>query len=132
MIGIFGVGGKRAAVALGERVEIKTRYKKEKTLQLDLTSDWLLESDEWTLPVYEVPDLAPGTTTVDVMKFRQSFNAEDVDLIQMYLGETYDWFIRNGCVIKLNGVPVEPISFDKWAYPPGCPTYGSFPAARLQ
>lgn len=119
VIGIFGVGGKRAAVALGERVEIKTRYKKEKSLQLDLTSDWLLESEEWTLPVYEVPDLTPGTTTVDVTKLRQSFNAEDVNLIQSHLGETYDWFIRNGCVIKLNGVPVEPISFDKWAYPPG-------------
>jgi hypothetical protein len=29
VIGIFGVGGKRTAVALGERVEIKTRYKRE-------------------------------------------------------------------------------------------------------
>jgi hypothetical protein len=41
VIGIFGVGGKRAAVALGERVEIKTRFKKDKSLQIDLTSDWL-------------------------------------------------------------------------------------------
>jgi hypothetical protein len=75
VIGIFGVGGKRAAVALGERVEIKTRFKKEKSLQIDLTSDWLLESDEWTLPVYEIPDITPGCTIVDVSKLRQSFNA---------------------------------------------------------
>ena len=119
LIGIFGVGGKRAAVALGERVEIKTRYKNEKSLQIDLTSDWLLESDEWTLPVYEVPDLAPGTTTVDVSKLRQSFNGEDVDLIGIHLGETYDWFIRNNCEIRLNGTPIKPVSFNKWAYPPG-------------
>jgi hypothetical protein len=73
VIGIFGVGGKRAAVALGERVEIKTRYKKEKSLQIDLTSDWLAAPGEWKLPVYEVPDLAPGCTIVDVSKLRQTF-----------------------------------------------------------
>jgi hypothetical protein len=127
VIGIFGVGGKRAAVALGERVEIKTRYKKEKSLQIDLTSDWLLESDEWTLPVYEIPDLIPGTTTVDVSKLRQSFSADDVELIRTSLGETYDWFIRNNCEIKLNGKAVKPISFSTWAYPPGFePQEGTF------
>lgn len=119
VVGIFGVGGKRAAVALGERVEIKTRFKKEKSLQIDLTSDWLLESDEWTLPVYEIPDLPPGCTIVDVSKLRQSFNDEDVELIRRQLGETYDWFIRAGCEIKLNGKAVAPVAFDAWAYPPG-------------
>jgi HSP90 family molecular chaperone len=28
LIGIFGVGGKRASIALGEHVEIRTRYKR--------------------------------------------------------------------------------------------------------
>jgi hypothetical protein len=41
------------------------------------------------------------------------------ELIRTHLGETYDWFIRSGCEIKLNGMPIKPISFDKWAYPPG-------------
>jgi hypothetical protein len=36
VIDIFGVGGKREAVELGERVEIKTRYKKEKSLHTKL------------------------------------------------------------------------------------------------
>jgi hypothetical protein len=43
--GMFGVGGKRAAVALGERVEITTGFRREKSLQLDLTSEWLTQ---WT------------------------------------------------------------------------------------
>lgn len=118
VIGIFGVGGKRAAVALGERVEIKTRYKKEKSLQIDLTSDWLAEPGEWTLPVYEVPDLSPGCTIVDVSKLRQPFDGDEVEVVRVHLSETYDWFIRNGCEIKLNGTPIKPVSFDKWAYPP--------------
>jgi Histidine kinase-, DNA gyrase B-, and HSP90-like ATPase len=118
-IGIFGVGGKRAAVALGERVEIKTRYKKEKSLQIDLTSEWLTEPGEWKLPVYEVPDLSPGCTIVDISKLRQSFDEDEVEVVREHLSETYNWFIRNGCTIRLNGTPVKPVSFDSWAYPPG-------------
>jgi hypothetical protein len=118
-IGIFGVGGKRAAVALGERVEIKTRYKKEKSLQIDLTSEWLTEPGEWKLPVYEVPDLSPGCTIVDISKLRQSFDEDEVEVVREHLSETYNWFIRNGCTIRLNGTPVNPVSFDSWAYPPG-------------
>lgn len=33
VIGVFGVDSKRAAVALGERVEIRTRYRKQKTFR---------------------------------------------------------------------------------------------------
>jgi hypothetical protein len=33
--------------------------------------------------------------------------------------ETYDWFLQiDDCVIKLNGVKVEPRAFEAWAYPP--------------
>jgi hypothetical protein len=38
LIGIFGVGSKRAGIALGEHVEIRTRYRKERSLQLDITA----------------------------------------------------------------------------------------------
>ena len=119
LIGIFGVGGKRAAVALGERVEIRTRFKKEKSLQIDLTTEWLQEPGEWMLPVYEVPDLPVGCTVVDVSKVRQTFDKDDVEVIRAHLGETYSWYISNGCEIRLNGEAVKPITFDHWAYPPG-------------
>src|SRR5438552_3952333 len=36
LIGIFGVGGKRAAVALGEQVEIRTRFRSERTFEIDI------------------------------------------------------------------------------------------------
>jgi len=130
VIGIFGVGGKRAAIALGERVEIKTRYKKEKSIQIDLTSEWLNQQGEWGLPIYEVPDLDPGCTTVDVSKLRQSFDTDDVEIVRKHLGETYDWYLRSGCEIRLNGIGVKPIGFEKWAYPPGFePQEASFPIA---
>jgi hypothetical protein len=104
---------------LGERVEIKTRHKREKSIQIDITSEWLAEQGAWDLPIYEVPDLDPGCTLVDVSKLRQSFTPEDVESVRTHLSETYDWYLRNGCEIRLNGTAVPPTSFEKWAYPPG-------------
>ena len=64
-IGIFGVGGKRAGIALGERVEIRTRYGKKKSLLIELNNEWIGSSD-WHLEIFEIPDIKPSTTTVDI------------------------------------------------------------------
>jgi hypothetical protein len=117
LIGIFGVGGKRAGIALGELVEIRTRINNGKSIQIDLTKEWV-ESPSWDLDIYEVPDLDCGTTTVDITKVRQGFDKDDVEDIRRHLGETYSWFIKQGCEIELNGTAILPITFDAWAYPP--------------
>lgn len=116
-IGIFGVGGKRAGVALGELVEIRTRHGNEASLQIDITQEWI-ENASWDLDIFEIPDIAPGTTTVDISKVRQGFDADDVDEIRAHLGETYAWFLGQGCTIELNEEAVEPVNFEGWAYPP--------------
>lgn len=120
IIGIFGVGGKRAGIALGRNVEIRTRYKKEKSLQIDLTEEWL-SSDDWHLAAYEIPDVPAGTTSVEISKLRQQFDEDEIDEIRVHLGETYNWFIDQGCTITLNEIPVEGVSFEAWAYPPSYP-----------
>lgn len=120
LIGIFGVGGKRAGVALGELVEIRTRYKKEKSLQIDLSAEWI-ESSSWEIDIYEIPPIAPSTTTVDITKVRQGFDKSDVEHIRQHLGETYSWFIKEGCSIVLNDSPIIPLHFDSWAHPPAHP-----------
>jgi len=120
VIGIFGVGGKRASIALGEHVEIKTRHRNKETFQLDITRDWL-EIDDWQLPVYTIPSIEPGTTTVEISKLRKPFLADDIPELRGHLGETYAWFLRNGCTLALNGTPVLPREFDHWAYPPDYP-----------
>jgi len=116
-IGIFGVGGKRAGVALGELVEIRTRRAKESSLQIDLTKEWV-EHPDWDLDIYQIPDIEPGTTTVDITKVRQGFDEDDVKAMRLHLGETYGWFMQHGCEIILNGQVVEPVGFEDWAYPP--------------
>jgi histidine kinase/DNA gyrase B/HSP90-like ATPase len=68
-IGIFGVGTKRAVVALAQDIKITTRCGEEKTYQVDFDEKWLQEED-WELPLYQVDDIRPGTTLVELQKLR--------------------------------------------------------------
>lgn len=116
-IGIFGVGGKRAGVALGELVEIRTRHENDNTIQIDLNKEWI-ESTSWDLDIYEIPNIDPRTTIVDITKLRQGFSTDDIDEVYQHLGETYGRFISMGCEITLNRKKVLPLVFDAWAFPP--------------
>jgi hypothetical protein len=87
-------------------------------MELDVTKEWL-EAEDWHLPAYQIPDLSAGTTRVDISRLRKPFTEEDVEEIRVHLGETYDWFLRKGCVIEVNGSAVKPKAFDRWAFPKG-------------
>jgi len=117
VIGIFGVGGKRASIALGEHVEIRTRYGKEPACEIDITKQWL-SVDDWEMPAYLIPDdFPPSTTSVEISHLRKPFNQHDVDRIREHIGATYSWFIKNGCYIEVNDHAISPKTFDHWAYP---------------
>jgi hypothetical protein len=118
VIGIFGVGSKRAGIALGEHVEIRTRFRSEKSYELNLTPEWLA-SEDWRLAAYEIPDIERGTTQVVISKLRRPFVSTDIGALRVHFGETYSWFLQNGCTIEVNGSPLEPINFEKWSYPEG-------------
>jgi len=118
LIGIFGVGGKRAAVALGEHVEIRTRQGTGRSLQIEITNDWL-GIDDWAIDAYEVAEIRPNSTVVDISKVRQNFSSNDVEVIRRRLGETYSWFLSNGCSVRVNDQPISAVAFNAWAYPPG-------------
>jgi len=118
LIGVFGVGAKRAAIALAENIEIRTRYGNGRTHELDITRQWI-ESDDWNLPAYEIPDISERTTEIDLSYLRKPMSEADVDDLRVHIGNTYSWFIKQGSTIKLNGEPVAPIEFETWAFPPG-------------
>jgi len=46
LIGVFGVGNKRAAIALAENIEIRIRHENGKTHELDIAKQWI-ESEDW-------------------------------------------------------------------------------------
>lgn len=118
LIGNFGVGGKRASVALGELVTITSRHKKQDSFQIVIDKDWLADED-WRIDVNRVPNLEPQTTQVSISEVRQSFSQSDLDDLYKHLEATYATFISQGCRIFLNGDPVGVTVFDTWAYPPG-------------
>jgi len=126
IIGIFGVGSKRAVVALGERVEIRTRAKGSGTYQLDITPQWL-QSTDWEMPIYEVPDISQSRTEIHISHLRSQLGEEDIHDVSEHLSETYADFLGEQCIIRINGKEMKPHSFDMWAYPPGFePKFAAF------
>lgn len=126
LIGNFGVGGKRAGIALGERVEIQTRCGIAESLEFEITDKWL-RRDDWFVEVHPCEELPENSTTVRITQLRQGFDSNHTSELLRRLAETYANFIGNQCRIRLNGVELEPIRFDTWAYPPDYePVKGEF------
>ena len=120
-IGIFGVGTKRAVVALAQDVKITTRFPKEKTYQIDFDDNWL-NDDDWELPLYEVDQIPEGKTVVELQKLRSPITDESIGHLKEHLQATYAKFLTNQSVmLRLNGEPLSSLFFENWAYPPGYP-----------
>lgn len=119
-IGIFGVGSKRAVVALAQNVKITSRATGgNETFRIEFDDEWL-ETEDWDLPYYEVDELGEGTTVVELQKLRSSISSDSVDQLEAHLGATYSTFLaKRRFKLQVNGVAVEPVSFEEWAYPPG-------------
>lgn len=117
-IGIFGVGTKRAVVALAAQIRITTRYQEQHTYQIEFDDGWL-EDDEWALPLYEVDQITPGTTCVELQRLRVAISGEQERQLRTHLGATYAKFLDHERVtLRLNGTAIEPRYFDSWSYPP--------------
>jgi len=102
-IGIFGVGSKRAVVALAQDIKIRTRCGKQITCQIDFDDNWL-EDEDWELPVYEVDQISEGTTIVELQRLRIQIADEAIAQLKKHLRTTYARFleIKSVCV-SVNG-----------------------------
>lgn len=120
-IGIFGVGSKRAVVALARDVRIRTRGSDApSTFLVEFDETWIDGSEDWELPCYRVDNIAPGTTQIELSRLRVPVNQEVVDNLTKHLGLVYSEFLGTGRFrVLLNGKPVEPVRFDDWSYLPG-------------
>lgn len=131
-IGIFGVGTKRAVVALAQDIKISTRCGKEKTYQVDFDETWL-EDDDWELALYQVDNISPGTTLVELQRLRVRIDDEAIAQLRDHLSATYAKFLSvDSVTITLNGVALVPRFFDNWSYPPEYEPrryYGKLPTA---
>ena len=123
MIGVFGVGSKRAAMALAEHIIVKTRHGGASTYQLEITKEWA-ETDDWEIPFYEVAPGADGATSISMSALRKQVTPDIVAALSSHLGATYGTFLDTGrFVLKVNGNDVLPILFDTWAFPKDHPPH---------
>lgn len=119
VIGIFGVGTKRAVVALSQSISISTHHeKKANTFRVELDDSWL-QSDSWDVPYYEIDNIDPGTTLIELHRLRIKLTDEAITELGKHLQATYAKFLENKKArIILNGKSVKGQKFDNWAYPP--------------
>ena len=118
VIGIFGVGTKRAVVALSQDIKISTRHEKNKTYRIEFDDSWL-QNEDWELPVYEIDEIADSTTIIELQKLRIKITDEAISQLKEHLQTTYARFLTNNLVtIKLGMEKLLPLSFENWAFPP--------------
>lgn len=119
IIGFFGVGTKRAMVALAQDIKVTTRAGVGPTHRVEFDDPWIDDESSWDLDIYEVDELPKGTTRVDLARLRVALNRESIDGLRRHLGATYAKFLADDKVeILVNGERAEPELFDNWAYPP--------------
>ncbi len=120
VIGYFGVGSKRAVIALSQDIAIHSRFEHEKPYVVKLDEHWITEDPSWNLPYYESTlKLDPYTTLVELNRLRIQITSAEIAELKKHLREVYAIFIARGVAIKINGEKLDPINFDdEWAYPP--------------
>ncbi len=119
-IGVFGVGSKRAVVALAQEIKIRTRYKKERTLLIEYSDEWL-EKENWDLNYHlDSTDIEPNSTIIELTKLRSVIDDSlEKDMIE-HTGAIYAKLLSNpNLELQINGIKVVPIQFDQaWSFPP--------------
>lgn len=117
-IGYFGVGTKRAVVALAQHVSFRTCVDGCPTFMVEYDDTWL-KSDSWALPVYEVTPITTGTTTILLTRLRHVIDDELIEKLCEHLGVTYALFLRDGSFrLSINTRTIPGQEFEQWAYPP--------------
>lgn len=116
-IGLFGVGSKRAVVAVASEIRIKSRAKDGKTMMLEYNDAWL-ESESWTLPLFEDTEINESTTIIELNKLRMSLTEEDEMELYEKLAQVYGRLLGDKFSIVLNDIKVEGESIENWSYHP--------------
>lgn len=117
-IGLFGVGSKRAAVALAKSVKIKSRFDNQSTYQFEYDDEWIGDSD-WFIEIFEISNIEIGTTVIELSKLRMLINTNVVDELRIHLNEVYAKFLEKQLLeIFVDETPITGSNIVSWSYPP--------------
>ena len=96
IIGVFGVGSKRAVVAMSKDIKIKSRYQNHKTLMIEIDDTWIEEEDNWNIDTFEVDPINEGSTQIHLSVLRERIAEDKHEDLLRHLGETYALFLEQG------------------------------------
>ena len=125
LIGIFGVGTKRAVVHLSKDILIKTRYKKKNTFQIHINEDWINDDNTWDLEKTKIEDIGESETIIELKDLRSKLDVEKIKNLVSHLGITYLNFLKYESVeIKIsyikneedNELKIFPTNLENWSY----------------
>lgn len=117
-VGIFGIGCKRAVVAVAKQVQITTRFKSKSIYKLVFDDDWL-KTESWDIQVSLVPNIDPGTTKIFLSNLRFSISKSDVTELKHHLEATYAYLLQQKQIsISLGSDKIGSYTFENWSYPP--------------
>lgn len=114
-VGVYGIGMKRAIFKIGRQCLISTKNE-EDCYEVEITPEWIEQSDNWKLPVFESsqPDKEDGTKIVInelhqgiATRFgedKEDFSRELTRKIETH----YAFIIAKGFRVTVNGQRVEP------------------------
>jgi hypothetical protein len=115
MVGVYGIGMKRAIFKMGEHCIITTRHG-EDHYEVEITPEWIAAEDQWAIPVKRSRQAMkePGTTIYigrlheGIAKtFGDSAQAFDAELSKR-IAEQYAFIIARGLKVSINSKQVEP------------------------
>ncbi len=117
-IGIFGVGTKRAVIALSEDVKITSRYKKKQTFAIEFDKHWLNE-ETWNLDYFTVDQIPEGSTKIELQKLRFEIDDEIIKNLSDSLSSIYAHFLQDKSMeMRVGKVKLDPQLYENWAFPP--------------
>lgn len=128
-IGTFGVGAKKALVNLGVPFRVTSRAAGESIgWTYRITEEWFEREDDWSVPVYESTDAAPGTTEIRIEELNYEWTEQRLADLRTRLGEAYNLFLSDSMqtlrdssydlTITVDGEKVEAQGVPDWSYTP--------------
>ena len=113
MIGVYGIGMKRAIFKIGKWCSILTQNQNDR-YKVEITPEWIADPDDWNLPLSELPasDEEDGTTIV-IRELNEGittrFGDEKADFtreLTKIVKTHYAFILDKGFEVEINGEPV--------------------------
>ena len=116
LVGIYGIGMKRAIFKIGENCEITT-HAEDKSYRVVFSKEWMSDENEWNVPYYKVNRSKKRGTSVKVTRIRkvvsETFSrSEFISELSSHIQTHFAYIIQKGFSIQLNGKEITPRSIN--------------------